>query len=180
MSTGGSTEFSTGPVFGRLPHRHPESRLGLEGPEGSSLCWHETRHSYWQLEINKGLMLGWCAGRIRTTVFEHEINFSSAFTPMLPTDKLMWFFKGFTYYPFFRYTETAELLLNVNIESASHMTTTQCFRGWRHGQNKPAELQSEHRGWLKLLWMCNSSWWNWTFVSWMCFQHLIEVYSSIN
>lgn len=38
VSTGGSTEFSTGPVFGRLRHRHPDSRLGLEGPEGSTLC----------------------------------------------------------------------------------------------------------------------------------------------
>lgn len=38
MSTGGSTESSTGPVFGRLCHRHPDSRLGLEGAEGSTLC----------------------------------------------------------------------------------------------------------------------------------------------
>lgn len=176
MSTGGSTEFSTGPVFGRLPHRHPESRLGLEGPEGSSLCWHETRHSYWQLEINKGLMLGWCAGRIRTTVSSLKLIFQVL--PHQCFQQTNWcdFSRGLHTVtgPFFRDTETAELLLNVNIESASHMTTTQCFRGWRHGQNKPAELQSEHRGWLKLLWMCNSSWWNWTFVSWMCFQHLIE------
>lgn len=38
VSTGGSTEFSTGPVFGRLRHRHPDSRLGLVGAAGSTLC----------------------------------------------------------------------------------------------------------------------------------------------
>lgn len=31
-------EFSTGPVLGRLRHRHPDSRLGLEGPDSSTLC----------------------------------------------------------------------------------------------------------------------------------------------
>ena len=38
VSTGGSTEFSTGPVLGRLRHRHPDSRVGLEGRDGSTLC----------------------------------------------------------------------------------------------------------------------------------------------
>lgn len=38
VSTGGSMEFSTGPVLGRLRHRHPDSRLGLEGPGSSTLC----------------------------------------------------------------------------------------------------------------------------------------------
>lgn len=38
VSTGGSMEFSTGPVLGRLRHRHPDSRLGLEGPDSSTLC----------------------------------------------------------------------------------------------------------------------------------------------
>lgn len=55
VSTGGSTEFSTGPVFGRLRHRHPDSRLGLEGPDGSTLCC----QNIWYMIISEKEMLLW-------------------------------------------------------------------------------------------------------------------------